>query len=84
MKSKGVSPQASLQHRSHRPRWTEVYETDLSERALQVANMLDAIGLEVNIKYDNTDTHHPVSHVWVREAQTGRARELLTAYGLNA
>jgi hypothetical protein len=46
--------------------------------------MLDAIGLEVNIKYDNTDTHHPVSHVWVREAQTGRARELLTAYGLNA
>ena len=78
-----MSPQASLHHRPQ-PRWAEVYETDLSERALQVANMLDAIGLEVNIRYDNTDNQHPVSHVWVREAQTGRARELLNAYGLTA
>jgi len=78
---KDVPPQASSHHIPH-TRWTEVYETHYSERALQVANMLDAIGLEVDIKYDNHEAEHPISHVWVREAQTGRAKELLTAYGL--
>lgn len=78
-----VAPQASAEQPLP-TRWTEVYETDYCERALQVANMLDAIGLEVDIQYDTRDTEHPVSHVWVREAQTNRAIELLTAYGLTA
>jgi hypothetical protein len=79
----GVSSQASASRRPQ-AKWTEVFETDMSERALQVANMLDAIGLEVNIQYDKTDNTHPISHVWVREAQTGREKQLLTAYGLTA
>ncbi len=76
-------PARSKRSTTRRTKWTDVFHSQVPGHAQLVASMLDAIGLEVSLRTKKPGrTRDPVPHVRVLEAQAGRAREILNAYGL--
>ncbi len=65
-------------------KWVEVFHSTVPGHAQLVASLLDAIGLDVNVRKKKTQgTEDSIPHVQVRSAQANRAKDVLDSYGLS-
>lgn len=67
-----------------RRKWVEVFHSTVPGHAQLVASLLDAIGLDVNVRRKKPEgMQDSIPHVQVRSAQASRAKDVLNSYGLS-